>query len=253
MSSITSSLDNSVLVLTIENEAKRNAFTHPMTLELGRRLSAAEADANVRCIVITGAGDSAFSSGHDLRGMLADREHASDPLLNAPFLLPATLTTPTIAAVNGYAFAAGFILAISCDFRVCAANASFSAPGARIGLLPIGGQISRLPSLIPRGIAHDLLITGREMKADEAFRIGFANRLVSTGSALQASLEMARAIANNSSGVVRAVKAGLETLSTQGTNAAARFEWDKGRELQSKPDADEGMRAFLEKRPPKFL
>ncbi|TAL84646.1 MAG: enoyl-CoA hydratase/isomerase family protein [Candidimonas sp.] len=253
MPSITSSQDNNVLVLTIENEAKRNAFTHPMALELGRRLSAAEADANVRCIVITGAGDNAFSSGHDLRGMLADREHASDPLLNEPFLLPATLTTPTIAAINGYAFAAGFILAISCDLRICAANASFSAPGARIGLLPIGGQISRLPLLIPRGVAHDLLITGREMNADEAFRIGFANRLVATGDALRASLEMASIIASNSAGVVRAVKAGLETLSAQGTVAAAQFEWDRGRELQSTPDADEGMRAFLEKRPPKFL
>jgi enoyl-CoA hydratase/carnithine racemase len=252
MASIETTREGAVLVLTIANEAKRNAFTHVMTAELGERLRAAEADPAVKCVILTGAGNVAFSSGHDLTEMLADREHASDPNLNAPFLLPAEMTTPTIAAVNGYAFAAGFILTISCDMRVCAENASFAAPGARIGLLPIGGQISRLPMLMPRAIAHEMLATCRAMNAEEAFRIGFANRLVPHGNALAASLEMAAAISRNSATVVREIKKGLETFMHEGARAAAAFEWETGKRLQGGPDAEEGMRAFLEKRSPRF-
>lgn len=253
MASIQSIYDNGIQILTISNEARRNAFTHEMTQELGARLLAAEGDTAVKCIVITGAGDIAFSSGHDLREMLEDRDNASDSAANAPFLMPATLTTPTIAAINGYAFAAGFILSISCDLRVCAENASFSAPGARIGLLPIGGQLSRLPMLMPRGIAHEMLISCREMKAEEAHRIGFANRVVSRGQALSASLDIAKSIVANSSTVIASIKTGLEIFAKEGASAAADYEWDVGRRLQSAPDADEGMRAFLEKRAPRFM
>lgn len=253
MASIQSSYDNGIQILTISNEARRNAFTHQMTQELGAYLQAAESDAAVKCIIITGAGDIAFSSGHDLREMLDDRDNASDPAANAPFLMPVALTTPTIAAINGYAFAAGFILSISCDLRICAENASFSAPGARIGLLPIGGQLSRLPMLMPRGIAHEMLISCREMKAEEAYRIGFANRLVPRGQALSASLDIAKAIVANSSTVIASIKTGLEIFAKDGASAAADYEWEVGRQLQSAPDADEGMRAFLEKRTPCFM
>lgn len=253
MATIQSSRDDAVLILTISNEARRNAFTHQMTRDLGTLLEAAENDSSVKCVVITGAGDIAFSSGHDLREMLDDRDNASDAAANAPFLMPAKMATPTIAAINGYAFAAGFILSLSCDLRICAENGSFSAPGARIGLLPIGGQLSRLPALMPRGIAHDMLISCREMKADEAHRIGFANRLVARGEALSASLNVAKTIAANSSAVIKSIKTGLEVFASDGASAAADFEWEEGRRLQTAPDADEGMRAFLEKRTPRFM
>jgi enoyl-CoA hydratase/carnithine racemase len=241
-----------ILVIRISNEAKRNAFTHAMTADLGRLLRQAEEDEAVRCVILTGAGEVSFSSGHDLREMLADREHASDAALNDPFLLPARMTTPTIAAINGYAFAAGFILALNCDLRVCAENGSFAAPGARIGLLPIGGQISRLPLLLPRAVAHELLLTCREMKADEAHRLGFVSRVVPRGQALAAALELARNIVANSSHVARGIKRGLETLGQEGAEAAAAFEWSEGRRMQDGPDASEGIKAFLEKRPPRF-
>ncbi|MEW5888286.1 MAG: enoyl-CoA hydratase/isomerase family protein [Pseudomonadota bacterium] len=252
MARIEEARDGAVVVLTIANEAKRNAFSHAMTAALGERLRAAEADRSVKCVILTGAGDVAFSSGHDLQEMLADRDHASDPELNGAFLLPAKMTTPTIAAVNGYAFAAGFILALSCDMRVCAENASFAAPGARIGLLPIGGQLSRLPMLMPRAIAYEMLTTCREMKADEAARIGFANRVVPRGGALEAALEIAAQLARNSAAVVREIKRGLETFAHQGAAAAAAFEWQVGKKLQGEYDAEEGMKAFLEKRSPRF-
>jgi len=250
--SIQKSFEDGVLTLTIANEDKRNAFTPEMARDLGEALNAADQNVAVRCIVLTGAGDIAFSSGHDLGSMLDDREHASDPALNHPFLLPAQLDTPTIAAINGHAYAAGFILAISCDLRVCTENSSFCAPGAHIGLLPIGGQLSRLPRLMPQGIAQELLMTGRPMSAEEAFRIGFANRLVPRGSAVIAAREIAAAIVGNSSGVVRSIKKGVRMLSEQGAAATEAFEWTESKELQTAPDAQEGMKAFLEKRKPRF-
>lgn len=252
MSKILTSQAQGVLRVTIANEAKRNAFTRAMTAELLRVLQVAEDDRNIKCVVITGAGDVAFSSGHDLREMLAEPEHASDEDLNDAFVLPQRMTTPTIAAVNGYAFAAGLILALSCDLRVCAENASFAAPGARIGLLPIGGQISRLPFILPRAVAHELMITCREMRAQEAHRLGFANRLVAKGSALAEAEELARTISRNSAAVIREIKRGLEVLAHKGAEAAEKFEWETARRLQVAPDAQEGIKAFLEKRLPNF-
>jgi enoyl-CoA hydratase/carnithine racemase len=252
MPSIEYAMHRDAVVLTIDNPAKRNAFTHEMTRALGVHLEAAERDPAVRCVVIIGAGDIAFSSGHDLEEMLAHQEHASDPSLNDPFLLPARMRTPTIAAINGSALAAGFILALNCDFRVCAANARFAAPGARIGLLPIGGQLSRLPALMPHAIAHELLVTCRDMPADEAYRVGFANRLVEPGAALDAALAMASEITRHSTGVVREVKSGLELLLNDGAAAAGEHEWRMSATLQRAPDASEGIRAFLAKRSPNF-
>lgn len=252
MPSIRSHWDGDILILTIDNEARRNAFTSEMTLQLGEALDAAEADGSVRCVVITGAGELAFSSGHDLNELLADRDHAADAKLNAPFYKPRQMTTPTIAVVNGAAHAGGFILALSCDMRVCEPNADFAAPGARIGLLPIGGQISRLPALVPLGIAYEMLATARRVSADEAARHGFVNRIAERGQALTVGLEMARLIAANSPSVVAAIKQGLEIFVREGSTAAERFEWTEGRRLQGGPDADEGVQAFLMKRPPRF-
>lgn len=252
MGQIEAAIQSNVLVLTIANEAKRNALSHAMSVDFGERLRAADRDPSIKCVIITGKGDEAFSSGHDLKEVLADREHASDPALNAPLVTPQSMTTPTIAAVNGYAHAGGFILALSCDLRVCAENASFAAPGARIGLLPIGGQLSQLPMLLPRGVAHELLITCREMLADEAFRLGFANRLTARGAALVEALKLAAVISRNSLSVIREIKRGLTTLGTEGVGATMKFELEAAKKLQSEPDAIEGIQAFLEKRAPRF-
>jgi enoyl-CoA hydratase/carnithine racemase len=244
--------DGNILILTIDNEAKRNAFTHGMTADLGELLDAAEADRSVRCIVLTGAGDRAFSSGHDLNELLKHRDHAADEALNEPFFKPQRMTTPTIAVVNGAAHAGGFILALSCDMRICEPHADFAAPGAKIGLLPIGGQISRLPALLPIGVAYDMLATARRVPVSEAAQFGFVNRIAEPGRALELGLEVARTIAANSSAVVAGIKTGLGIFMREGEEAARRFEASEGRRLQSGADADEGMQAFLEKRSPRF-
>jgi len=252
MACIRQEVRDGIAVVTIDNPARRNAFTAAMTRALGQALEAAEADDAVRCVVLTGEGDAAFSSGHDIAEMLEDREGASDPALNAPFVRPESMLTPVIAAVNGPALGAGFILALACDLRVCAENASFTAPGARIGLLPVGGQISRLPGLVPPAVAYDMMASCRALGAEEAHRYGFAGRLAPRGGALAEALRWAGQIAANSPSVVRAVKAGLRVGRTGGHAAADAYEWRVARELQDGPDAREGLEAFLEKRPARF-
>jgi enoyl-CoA hydratase/carnithine racemase len=241
-----------IQVLRIDNEAKRNAFTHDMTRQLGEELQRAEADPAIRCVIITGAGDVAFSSGHDLREMLADRAGASAADANDPFMMPARMMTPTIAAINGSAYAVGFILALNCDLRVGAENAVFAAPGARIGLLPIAGQISRLPALLPHSVAYDMLVTCREMRMEEAARLGFVATVTPRGDSLSEAMRIGERIAANSSHVIAEIKRGLETRLAQGMEEASRFEWAASRVLHAGPHAEEGIRAFLEKRRPNF-
>lgn len=244
--------DGAVRVLTIDNQATRNAFSADMQDELLARLDEADATPGVRCVVITGAGAKAFSSGHDLTEMRGKAGDALRPEANAGFLRPGTMRKPVIAAVNGHAYAGGFMLAMSCDLRVAARNATFCASGARIGLLPIGGQLGRLPRLMSRATAAEMLLTAEPISAAEAMAAGFLNRLVPEGEALNAALGLARRIAANSPAVVQAIKRGIDAGLTHGVDAATAFEWRMGAILGGLPDAAEGVRAFLEKRPPEF-
>lgn len=241
-----------VRVAVIDNQPTRNAFTGEMALELSAVFDEAEADPRVRCVVVTGAGDRAFSSGHDLAEVLAHPENASDPVKNAAFVRPTTMTTPVLAAVNGAAYAAGFILAISCDLRIAASNATFGASGARIGLLPVGGQLSRLVALASYPVAFELTATAAPMTAERAHQVGLVSRLTEPGQALEAALEMAGTIAANSPAVVRSVKVGLRRTLQEGLDAGLRFEQEQAAVLRSLPDGGEGVQAFLARRAPVY-
>ena len=237
---------DAVRVLTIDNQPKRNAFSGDMVLALRDRLDEAGAMTRVRCVVITGAGDKAFSSGHDLTEVFAHGDEIFNPDANAGFVRPASMTKPTIAAVNGYAYAAGFILALSCDLRVASANATFYASGARVGLLPIGGQLSRLLHLMPHAKALEMIMTAELVSAEEAFDAGFLNRLVPEGEALSATMDLAHKIAVNSPAVVQEIKKGFDVTRRRGPDAGEAFEWETGKRLGEIQDAEEGVRAFLE-------
>lgn len=241
-----------IWLLTIDNESKRNAFSGDMVASLLGHLNEADASPQARCVIITGAGDVSFSSGHDLSEILDQGDRAFSPDENAGFVRPVSMRKPTIAAINGYAYAAGFILAMSCDLRVASSNASFCAPGARIGLLPIGGQLSRLFYLVPYGKALEMLFTAQPITAQEAYEVGFVNHITPEGDALSVALELAEKIVANSPAVVQAVKQGMNLALRNGTDAGEEFEWTTGSLLSKSPDTTEGVRAFLEKRAPKF-
>lgn len=239
-----------VAVLTIDNQAKRNALTRSMALDLQRLLAEADADPTVRCIVIVGAGDKAFCSGHDLSELAhsVEAEESSDE----PFSYPLHLGKTTIAVLNGAARAGGFVLAQSCDIRVSEPTANFAANAVKLGMFPLGAQIGRLPQLVPFAVAYELLATGRVLEADEGYRLGFINRVSEPGQALADALSIARQIAANSSSAVRSMKTALAIFARDGLDAAEAFGKTESGRLMHGSDAKEGVSAFLQKRQPKF-
>ncbi|WP_406151556.1 enoyl-CoA hydratase/isomerase family protein [Streptomyces sp. NBC_01012] len=235
-------------ILTIDNPSKRNAFNGVMTTALLHELDRADADPTVRAIVVTGT-DGYFSSGHDLQEVLDNPATAGDPVANAAFSRPSEILTPVIGAIDGPAYAAGFILALNCDLRVATPGARFCGVGAAIGLVPVGGQLSRLLDLVGYSIAYRWLATAAPFTAQEAERHGFVTALHDGDQALDGALELAGQIAAVSPSVVTAVKAGLSHTLHHGSDAGRAVESQLAAVVRSLPDGDEGVRSFLERRP----
>jgi enoyl-CoA hydratase/carnithine racemase len=251
MGEIKADSSDAIRVLTISNERIRNAFDESMSVALLDAFDAAEEDERIRVVIVTGAGDLAFSSGHDLNE-LASGAHARSTVGEAPFVRPLTMRKPVIAAVNGHCWAAGFMLALSCDLRIASENAVFGSPGARLGLLPEGGQLYRLPQLIPPARALEMMLTAEPMSAAQAARFELVSRLVPTGQALAEAMTLAAVIASRSPAVVQAVKSGVNLGLRDGTRTAERYEAETALAMHRGADAREGIAAFLEKRAPRF-
>jgi enoyl-CoA hydratase len=251
MGEIRAETRNAVRILTICNERIRNAFDEAMSVALLAAFDDAEADPRIRVVVVTGAGELAFSSGHDLNE-LASGAHAQSKVGEAPFVRPLTMNKPVIAAVNGHCWAAGFMLALSCDLRIASANAVFGSPGARLGILPEGGQLYRLPQLIAPTRALEMMLTATPMSAADAALCDLVSRVVPAGHALAEAIDLAEVIASRSPAVVQAVKSGFNLGLREGTLRAERYEAETALILHRGADAREGIAAFLEKRAPRF-
>lgn len=241
-----------VRVLVVNNPDKRNAVTGRMATDLRAALEQADADTAVRCVVVTGAGTEAFSAGHDLHEVLDRPETASDPVANAAFTMPAEMATPVIAAVNGAAYAAGFILALNCDLRVVGDNARFGAVGARIGLVPVGGQLSRLLHLVGYPVAFRMLVTAEPMTAQEALAHGFVTEVCPPPDTVARAVVLAERICAASPAAVAAIKIGLATTIRDGQPAGKRAEVTLAEAVRQLPDGAEGVRSVLERRDPVY-
>ena len=251
MPEIETRTEDAVRILTISNETKRNAFTHEMQADLLKRLIDADQDPQIRVVVITGAGQIAFSSGHDIGSLEASSASDNAHDLKA-YLMPLEMGVPVIAAVNGYCYGAGLILALSCDLRIGSENASFGSPGARLGMLPEGGQIIRLPLLMSRGRAMEFMLSAKPLSAREAHQSGLINRVVPPAEVLKETLCLACDIASNSPRAVAAIKRGILLGECEGHQAALAYEAQIAKELMHGPDAQEGIQSFLENREPDF-
>lgn len=246
---ILSRTDGPVRILTIDNVAKRNAFSGEMTAQLLELLHEADVDPTVRCIVVTGAGTTSFSSGHDLAEVLENPETAGDPAANAAFTTPPQLGTPVVAAVNGNAYAAGFILALNCDLRVAGTNARFCAVGAKIGLVPVGGQLSRLLSVVTYPTAFKMLATAQPIDAHEALASQFVTTVCEPEDTVDEAIRLAKQIAQVSPAVVRAIKTGLRTTMSHGLDTGLTLEPKLASVVRELADGAEGVASFLGKRP----
>ena len=241
--------DGAIRILTIDNPSKRNAFSGAMAQTLLTELDRADADPSVRAVVVTGAGG-CFSSGHDLQEVLEHPDTAGDPVANAAFSRPAEILTPVIGAVDGPAYAAGFILALNCDLRVAAPGARFCAVGAAIGLVPVGGQLSRLLDLVGYPVAYRWLATAAPFDAAEAERHGFVTEVHDgrprSGRGDRTDDRVGVAVGR------RGGQGGLTHSLRHGPDAGRAAEPRLAALVRELPDGDEGVRAFLERRPPRY-
>jgi enoyl-CoA hydratase len=254
MDYVTINFDDNVATLTIDRQEKLNALDPQVVEEIGQALLELEAE-GPRAIVVTGAGERAFIAGADIGAMsvmspleakrFSEIGHAAMALLDRSPI-------PTIAAVNGFALGGGCEVALACDIRIAAENATFGFPEVGLGILPGMGGTQRLPRLVGPALAKELIFTGRRISAEEAREIGLVNRVVAEGEALDAARELAAGISDNGPLAVRHAKAAANRSLDVDLISGLEYEADQFALLFATEDAREGMTAFSEKRRPEF-
>lgn len=247
--------DGAVLIITINRPDKLNALNTKTVNELAAAMDAAAADAAVRALVLTGAGEKSFVAGADINELavqspVSGREHARAG--QAVFDRIERLGKPVIAAVNGFALGGGCELAMACTLRIAADHAKFGQPEINLGLIPGYAGSQRLPRLVGRGRALELLLVGAPITAEEAWRIGLANKVVPGAQLMQEARSLAQTLAAKAPVAVRyildAVAGGLEmSFADAQTYEATLFGL-----IATTEDMREGTKAFLEKRKPVF-
>jgi enoyl-CoA hydratase len=246
-----------VLVVTLNRPQARNALSGPMLEIMSEAWDRVDREPSVRVCVLTGAGG-AFCAGADLKSMT--RHHPSEAFGNGgwdaarlePLLKGRRLTKPLIAAVEGPAIAGGTEILQATDIRVAGRSARFGVSEVRWGLFPLGGSAVRLVRQLPYTLAAEILLTGRHLTAEEAWRIGLIGHVVPDGQALATAMELAEQVAANGPIAVRAI---LETIrATEGLPEEEAFAIEAriGVRVFASQDAKEGPRAFAEKRAPAF-
>jgi enoyl-CoA hydratase/carnithine racemase len=239
-----------VVVVTVDNQARRNAMSREMLSELGRLWDELERG-SCRCIVLTGAGDRAFSAGADMSGDLsADPEMAR--IVSHALLKTDTYSKPIVAAVNGDCAGGGVELLLATDIRAAAPHARFGLPEVRWSIYPFGGATVKLVQQIGYVHAMDLLLTGKLVAAEEAVRLGLINRVVPAESLMAWALETADLIAANSPSAVQAVKQQISATIAEHARARESLDQTLGDRVRASSHFTEGVAAFREKRRPRY-
>ena len=245
--------DGAVATITINRPKALNALNSQVLDELDQTLDAIDLD-TVRCVILTGAGDKSFVAGADIGEMstLTKAEgEAFGKKGNDVFRKLETLPIPVIAAVNGFALGGGCEISMSCDIRICSENAMFGQPEAGLGITPGFGGTQRLARTVGVGMAKQLIYTARNIKADEAYRIGLVNAVYPQEELMEQAKKMASTIAKNAPIAVRNCKKAI--------NGGISLPIEKAVEVEEKlfgscfetHDQKEGMACFLSREKPK--
>jgi enoyl-CoA hydratase len=244
-----------IALITVNRPEKLNALDRETMGELADAFTRVREDAAIRALIVTGAGEKACVAGADVNelAVLSPIEaHALALRGQAIFRALETTPKPTVAAVNGFALGGGLELAMSCAIRVAAPNAKFGQPEVKLGIVPGYGGTQRLPRLVGRGRAIEMLITGETIDAAEAYRNGLVNYVTPQAELLPFSRSwLQRVLANGPRAIALAIEAvdvGLDC----GLEEGLRFEAAAFGLTASTEDRREGTRAFLEKRKPAF-
>jgi enoyl-CoA hydratase len=244
-----------IATVTINRPDKLNALNDDLVAGLAAVLRTLATDDESRAIILTGAGEKAFVAGADI-GELAQMTSLSGVQSSRAgqdaFRLIETMRKPVLAAVNGFALGGGLELALACHIRIASDQAKLGLPEVKLGIIPGYGGTVRLPRLVGRGRALEMILTGEMIDAQEAFRIGLVNRVVPAADLLAATRALAaKMVANGPLALALAIEA-VDHAYNSTTEDALRLESNLFGLLASTSDMREGMAAFLEKRRAEF-
>ena len=248
-------VEGPIAVVTIHRPACRNALNSQVYREIIAALQDVRDREDVRVVLLTGAGDKAFAAGADIAQMVQESPQSGrrlSALCHEAAELLETMRQVTIAAVNGYALGGGCEIAMACDIRIASENAKFAQPECGLGILPGFGGTQRLARLVGKGRAKELIFTCDRIDAQEAYRIGLANKVVPKEELMAACETMARKILSKGSYAVTLAKACVESGMDMDIENGLRMEATTFGMSFATHDKAEGMRAFLEKRPAVF-
>lgn len=252
------------LIMTVEGAVATVAVNRPKALnalnqetleELLACFTSLAGMKDVRVVILTGAGEKSFVAGADIAFMkdLSPMEARNFALLGqSVFSAIENLPQPVIAAINGFSLGGGCELALSCDMRIASETAKFGQPEVNLGVIPGFAGTQRLPRLIGKGLANELLFTGDIIDAQEACRIGLVNRVVPADQLMPTCQKIAGKIASKGPLAVKLCKGAVNSGMEMELNRACQFEADQFALCFTSPEQKEGMGAFLEKRPAKF-
>jgi enoyl-CoA hydratase len=250
-----SELRDGILTVTINRPDKLNALNDEVIRELGQAALEAAARDEVRGVILTGAGSKAFVAGADiseLAGQNPLRGKERSLAGQAVFRRFEALRKPVIAAVNGFCLGGGCELAMACHLRIASESSRFGQPEVKLGIGPGYGATVRLPRLVGRGRALELLLTGAMIDAQEAWRIGLVNRVVPADRLLSETETLLRGMLAQGPQAVACVLEAVDAGTEMARDEALLLEANHFGLLSSTADMREGMQAFLQKRPPVF-
>ena len=250
MSFVTAEVQGAVQIITVNRPEALNALNGQVLEDLKAAFEAVDQNA-IRCVILTGAGAKSFVAGADIAAMSTMTKAEGEAFGkqgNDIFRMIETFPLPVIAAVNGFALGGGCELSMCCDIRICAENALFGQPEVGLGITPGFGGTQRLARLVGPGMAKQMIYTARNIKADEALRIGLVNAVYPAEELMPAALKMAAGIAANAPIAVRNCKKAINEGLDVDMDAAVVIEEKLFGDCFETHDQKEGMGAFLEKR-----
>jgi enoyl-CoA hydratase/carnithine racemase len=239
-----------VVIVTIDNQVRLNAMSRQMMTDLARLWDELERG-TCRCVVLTGAGERAFSAGADMSGDLSAAPETAGVVSHA-LLKHHVFSKPIVAAVNGDCVGGGLELLLSTDIRAAVPPARFGLPEVRWSIYPFGGATVKLIQQIGYVHAMDLLLTGKLVDAAEAARLGLVNRVVPADALMPWALETAELIAANSPAAVQAVKRQISSTIAEHALSREALDQELGDRVRASAHFGEGVAAFREKRRPRY-
>ena len=241
--------------LIIDRPESLNAMNNQVLDELTMKINELISNSDVRVIILSGAGDKAFIAGADIKLMQGMNRNEALDFAKKGHLLTSLIENsykPIIAAVNGYAFGGGSELALSCHIRIASEDAIFAQPEVKIGLLPGWGGTQRLPRIVGKGIANEIILTGMNISAERAYEIGLVNKVVKKDDLISNCNEIAEAIIRNSPNAINESIKLINMSSNIDLKSGLEIEAKRFSDLFETDETSEGLTAFIQKRPPKY-